>query len=640
MPKFEKGNKMASKEVKQAAEEKRQVTVRPVGRPRKDSLPPVTVAPPETPVEPVAPPSILFEQAPTPAPAEPVPEPTPVLVKTWRCNNANCGLMWASEKELADHMWNAHRKQYRGGGKIMEGASVAPAQPITLPGGFMADARDITNQVDVYQQLRVILDSFQVRDIREAIVDSFASEDNPGDIRRLRALLVGFGIQPSRVNLIVDRWARYMENIGEAVDDVEQEQKQKERKGNPLKANLDDMADWGPGEWMNFRLEMQKRQMAMNMMTKMMDGMGMSSMDASAMGVNAPGNQAQIPRDVQMRLDRLAQYEERDKLKEALDPVMRQLTNLRADVEDTRLKNEQAPKKDSMAELMEMVKMQTLLANIGPGKGKDADVLRVQMEERIENKKMQMEKEYRELQAKLEAEKAANHTLEMRNIQVAMDAKIDNLKTLNEIATRDKGQDLESVINNALRMKETLAKFTGTADTETDDDKKMKNIMGAIQGTVETLSPAIDKMASGFLISQQRNAQPAARGPPPPGPPQARSMPTGMAPPPRNPTKSLARCTAEGCGREFEVDPSMPTAQCPGCYTVYDIGTGPKGPQEGHPSSSHSSAPVGDMGAKKDTLLRMDRASLEEVARGEGIDPEQYPTHEMLVDAMMGNAYQ
>jgi hypothetical protein len=46
------------------------------------------------------------------------------------------------------------------------------------------------------------------------------------------------------------------------------------------------------------------------------------------------------------------------------------------------------------------------------------------------------------------------------------------------------------------------------------------------------------------------------------------------------------------------------------------------------------------MGAKKDTLLRMDRASLEEVARGEGIDPEQYPTHEMLVDAMMGNAYQ
>jgi hypothetical protein len=45
------------------------------------------------------------------------------------------------------------------------------------------------------------------------------------------------------------------------------------------------------------------------------------------------------------------------------------------------------------------------------------------------------------------------------------------------------------------------------------------------------------------------------------------------------------------------------------------------------------------MNAKRDNLLRMDRPTLEEIARQDGLDPDQYPTHEMLVDAMMGSAY-
>ena len=563
---------------------------------------------------------------PAPAP-DPAPEPPP---KTWRCPVPYCkNPLWPDETALRAHMLNAHKRTYRGGGKMVNGATVDPRQPITLPGGYMADARDINVSVDIYTQLRNILDSFGVADIREGIVDSFASEDNPTDIKRLKVLLTQAAVQPSRVNMIIDRWARYMTNIGMAVEEVEEEQKKRESKGNPLKASFDDMANWGPGEWMQFNQQMQKQAMAMkmyNMMTQnMMAGMGFSGGDMNAMGV--PSSQPQqLPREIQIQLDELKQFRERDKLKEALDPVMRTLNNLRADFEDTK---QAAPKKDSMADLMDMVKMQQLLKTMGPQHDKDADVMRVQMEERIETKKMQMEKEYRELALRMEAAKEANHQLEMRNIQTEMSAKIDNLKTLNEVASRDKGQDLESVINNALRVQETLKKLQG--DNETDDDKKMKTIMGAIQGTIESVAPSIDKMATGYMLSQQAKAA-GARGPA--GPPPGRSnVPSGMGqrpPAPQN-ARPLAKCTNPECNREFEVDPNSPTAQCPGCYTVYNIGQGPQGGRQGP-----SQAPMGDTNAKRQTLLRMDRSALEEVARGDGIDPDQYPTHEMLVDAMMG----
>ena len=603
--------------------------------------PPTPVPEPEL-APPPAPNYIQPVPAPSPPPPEPTPEPEPLPVsKTFRCNNSYCGLTYATEKELADHQFNAHKgKRYQGGGKMPEGARIDPIQPITLPGGFMGDARDITAQVDIYAQFRNMLDSFQIRDNREAIVDSFASTDEPGNVKRLKALLIAFGVQPSRVNLIVDRWARYIEDVGMAVEDVDEDTRQKERKGNPLKANFDDMANWGPGEWAQYQMQMQKNAMAMKMnmmmMKNMMKSMDMNEGEMNAMGMGIPGGQgqSQIPREIQVKLDRLAQFEERDKLKEAIDPVMRALNGLRADFEDQKA----APKKDSMTDLMDMVKMQQLLKAMGPQHEKDADVMRVQMEERIENKKMQMEKEYRELQAKMEQAKESNHQLEMKNIQTAMEAKIDNLKTLNEIASRDKGQDLETVINNALRVKDTLAKLQG--DNETDDDKKMKNIMGAIQGTIETVAPSIDKIASGFLMSQQAKAA-GARGPsgPPPG---VANIPAGMQGqrPPRGPTnRKIATCTKEGCGRDFEVDPTRPTAQCPGCLTVYDVGDSPRGSQ-GPPPSQYGSGPMGDMGAKRSTLLRMDRPTLEEAARGQGIDPDQYPTHEMLVDVMMGNTYQ
>lgn len=622
MPKFEKGNKAASKEMRQV-------------KLTKTLVPNVTPSPPATSVEP----SVPAE----PAPITPEPQPVPVS-KTWRCNNPNCGLMWATEKELADHMWYAHKKQYRGGGKMPEGAVVDPPQPITLPGGFMGDMRDISAEVDVYQQLRNILDSFQVRDIREAIVDSFASGENPADVKRLKVLLTGFGVQPSRVNLIVDRWARYMDSIGMAVEDVEEEQRQKERKSNPLKANYEDMANWGPGQWAEYQMQMQKQAMGMKiqfmMMKNMMKSMDMSDMDMNSMGVNVPGAQqssGQLPRDIQLRLERLDQYEQRDKLKEAIDPVMRAVQNLRADFDDTRQKAEQAPKKDSMAELMDMVKMQALLKNMG-GHDKDAEVMRVQMEERIENKRMQQEKDLRELQMKMEAAKQENHALEMRNIQTQMEAKIDNLKTLNEIAARDKGQDLESVINNALRVQDTLKKLQG--DNDSDDDKKMKNIMGTVQGLAESFSPAIDKMAQGFLMNQQAKAQqvaprmpsavPAGRASLGGGPPMSgMGQPGRPAPPPTS--RKLATCTHEGCGIEFEINGTSNQAECPGCHTVYDIGYDAG---QGRPSNG---APAGNTMAKKDTLMKMDRPTLDEYARAQGIEPDQFPTHEMLVNALMGN---
>lgn len=95
----------------------------------------------------------------------------------------------------------------------------------------------------------------------------------------------------------------------------------------------------------------------------------------------------------------------------------------------------------------------------------------------------------------------------------------------------------------------------------------------------------------------------------------------------------MARCTQLGCGREFDIDPKSQNAQCPGCFTMYNIGG------SAEPASQQNAPPGGDMSIRRENMLRMERHSLEELARGDNIDPDQYPTNESLVDVMMGSAY-
>jgi hypothetical protein len=595
-----------------------------MGKKRESEPPEPGQAEPESSLEDV--PQLLQPELDSPPPTQPTPpasEATTPPSKRWRCNV--CGNMFEDMKKLSGHMWGAHKRAYRGGGYTPEGAVLELPKPIVIEGGFVVDGR---RSPDIYNQMRIILDQNGILDARESIMDDFVYQD-PTDIKNLSIRLAQFGLPPNKINIIINSWKRYMQSVG-MMTQTDEAEKPKKPTIDPLKATPADMSGWGIAEWMQYGMEIRRQKQAMEMQERMMKQVfGDSDEGMSMLGLGSPRSTGgRVPPEVQAQLDELKQYKERDKLKEVMDPLWKEIRALRGDMADT-MENKNQPKKDSMADLVEMFKMKTMLSSLGTPEGNEsAEKLRIAMEERVEKKRMEMQQEMNKLQLAMEQAKEEKHSLELKNLQTEMGAKIDTMKTLNEIANKDKAQDLEEVIAKAQRIQNMMKTLGG--DTETDDDKKMKMIMGTLQGTVETLKGPIGDLAKGFMIGQQAKAQSVGMGGGQAPQGQYPSAPPGQRPPPRGTAKrTMATCPNPNCKADFEVDMNRPQAECPGCHSVYNIG----GQQQ------DQGAPMGDANAKRRTLMGMDRSALEDVARGDGIDPDQYPSQDSLVDAMLGNSY-
>jgi hypothetical protein len=609
---FQPGNKMNLLRGKSAPKEK---SKRGPGRPPKsESAPkPVPVLAPEPAPEPVpSPPSL-------PEPTEPAPPS-----KTWRCPARNCGALFENELGLIGHIRGMHKNmRYDGGAKMPEGVEFGPREMEDVGGGFMVDTRQ---PVDMMGVLRKILENNGITDSRESIVDLFQYED-PTNVKRLELIMAKAGIAPNKRNMASEQWGKYMENMGMIIKGEEEEGRKKTRSLNP---SMDDIANWTPLDWQKYMLDAQKQMMAMKMLmtlqTNMMKSMDLSGAEAGMMGLSTPSSD-KLPPAVQAQLDRLKQYEERDKFKEVMDPLYKEFRALRGDLAETiDQRNKEPPKKTIMETLLEMQQMRQMFQ--ADGDKESAEKMRIAMEGRIATQKLEMEKEMKLLQMEYDKARDQAHVLEMQNIKTELNAKLDQQKTLTEIAARDKAEDLEATITKALKIQQTLKQFSG--DQESDDDKRMKAIMGTIQGTVESFKGPISDLARGWADkqAQAKAASVPAAAPPQYAPRQGRA-PQRVAGSEHQHPMAQATCPDPACGTRFQVDTTQPTAECPGCHMVYNFGPPPPGTPSGGP-------PMGDMDAKRRELLSIDRAALDEYASENGIDPTMYPTKESLVDAVMG----
>ena len=158
--------------------------------------------------------------------------------------------------------------------------------------------------------------------------------------------------------------------------------------------------------------------------------------------------------------------------------------------------------------------------------------------------------------------------------------------------------------------------------------------MGTIQGTLETFKEPISQVTRGWADGQAAKRAAATvgvGGQAPqynPGQPARRPIPSQARP---QGNIAQAVCPDPTCGTTFEVDTSQPTAVCPGCRKTWSFGS-----SENPPLRGNYGAPMGEAEAKRQMLLGMDRAHLDEYASENGMDPSQYPTQDSLVDALLG----
>jgi hypothetical protein len=504
--------------------------------------------------------------------------------------------------------------------------------------GFVTDENRVP--LDLMNDLRRILMNNGIRDKRESIIELFEYED-PANWQRLNEILAQADVTPSKRKMVVDLWRRRTSDLDEATyEEQEQEDdgyvgyggdmrddRQAKKKRSPMAITPDDMANWQPGDYMKWAMDAQKyisnQQMMMGMLNKMFGSMGVG-MD---MGMGGGGNaNARVPPELQAKLNRLEQLEEESRFQKAMEPILKRLDYMRAENEDKK------PKADPMTEIKEMAVTMRLMETIGSKEG--AEVLRMQMDERLEKMRLESQKSLEETRMRMEGMREQNSQLQLKSIQTEMGAKIDMMKQAYDIASQSKKEDLLSTITKAKEINEALKTITG--DTKTPDDKKMEAIGSIIDNATKTLSPVLQTLAQN--IGQPK---PAA-GPGNRMPSQMRGMqgqmqqPSGsIALPPLMPgQRAVAQCTAQGCTADIDVDPNKPIAQCLNCGASYHV---TKQQQAITPVSQPQSPEA--LQQKRYQLLDLPREELDEAARQLNLVPEQHHTKEELVEALLRNRF-
>jgi hypothetical protein len=321
--------------------------------------------------------------------------------------------------------------------------------------------------------------------------------------------------------------------------------------------------------------------------------------------------------EIQAQLDRLKAYEEQEKFKQVIEPLIKEIRYMRAE------QDEKKGTKSPMEDLIEMAKMKQMMESLNMKEG--AEMYRLQMEERLEKIRLDSQREMREAQMRQESLKNENQVLQLKAMETAFGAKLDTLKTQLDIANTTKKDDLLTTLKQAQEITAAMKGLTG--DQESPEDKKMKAISEIIQSATETLKPVAAAMADG-MMNKGRGGPPMGYAPPPPsfgGGPAVASPPGRVA----------MQCPS--CNYDMSVDPTAPTCDCPNCHAHYTIQPAqaarfPSPPPARMPSLGSN---PGDMMARKSELMKLPDEELKAAAFQLNLNPNFYSSKEQLVDDML-----
>jgi hypothetical protein len=539
--------------------------------------------------------------------------------KKFTCGIAKCGQQFDTEVEIDKHLATQHRIFTRQGGNVMR-EGTQQMEPFntseTNPGGWQVGGAKPIDEMDA---LRRILFNNGVRDRRESIIELFEYED-PKNYEALKKILAMAEVSPRKQDLIVSLWSRYMDQMeGKPTDSVtsEKEDIRKKLAKNPMDIRAGDMIDWTAADYGTYMLQMQKYMQAQQMQTKMLEQM------FTSMGMSESRPNSKIPPEVQAQLDRLKTYEEQERMKQVIEPIVKELRYMRAE------QDEKKGTKSPFEDMVEMAKMKQMMESLNSKEG--AEMFRLQMEERLEKLRMEQQREMRDAQAKQELLKNDNQVLQLKTMEAAFGAKLDIVKAQLDVANTTKKDDLLSTLKQAQEITAAMKGLTG--DQETPEDKKMRAISDIISSAAETLKPVAAAIGEGMMNKNRMGPQ--QQMPQNYGPPQRYAPPTANIPfvPPGK--SVIATCPTEGCGAEFQIDPTMPDCECPNCHTHYNVqpmrGPAPS-PGPGMPSLGSN---PGNMMARKQALLGLPDQELAAAAIQLNINPMMYQSKEQLVDEML-----
>lgn len=543
----------------------------------------------------------------------------------FQCPYKTCGKMFSNEKDLLAHIGSDHRDwKYTGGSILRPGVVLEETGRTVNADGYVVD--DVTKRpIDTYNVLRRILTNNGIRDKRESIVELFEYED-PRDINALDRILAMADVTKSKRQMVVSLWKHYVDSSTSEEGDEDMDESsetwmgmgspistKKKKSINPLTANPDEMVNWGPVEWGKFLMTTQRWAQAQKMQQQILNTV-FTQMGFGSDGGGGSGGQGGLPADVRAKLDRLSQLEDEKKFKDVIDPLVKEIRYLRAEKEDA---ERSGRKTSAIEEIKEFAMTQKLMETIGSKEG--ADIMRIQMEERLEKLRLNTEKDTKEAQLKAEQLARDNQQLQLKALQVEMGSKIDMLKQAAELATKSKADDLVETMKKAQEVVNTMKTFTGADDAE---DKKMKAIAEIISTTANTLRPVLTEVAKNI------------------GGPRPQMGPGAMQQHPSNiPNKVLVKCQTPGCGIDFEVDsktldPNNPIVQCPNCNSQYTLQR-QNAPPQGTQQPVRYRLSEQEVQAQKTYFKGLPRMELDRIAATMGMKPENYPSSDMLVEDMM-----
>jgi hypothetical protein len=532
----------------------------------------------------------------------------------FKCPEKGCDYVGATELNLRKHYKMKHGRPYEGGGAVPEGTQVEELQD--QKDGKESDGSEpefltSTNvPVNYFSALRQIMDNNGLNKIREATISAFQHYD-PEDIDELDGILKTQNVIPAKREMVL---RTYRANLGlEQEEDEEVEEKEKEEKAkkamprDPTALTPAEIMVMSPGELMKWKSDLAQYQQALQFQQQ---AMSMMYGTAGGFGGQGMGGQGQMPAEFQKLKDELEAMKEEKRMQAMMAPVIAQMQEI-----SKRLETPQTPKKSSFDDIKEMALTMKLLDSLG--NGKEADGLRMEWEQKMEQMRMENE-----------AQKDKNADLRLSAVQSILSTKVSDLERMlqNQSTPRD---NLLKTLSEAEAITKTFQGLRGNSTEASMEEKKMAVISDLVKGVTNTVQPVLMEVAKGYNKGGRQ------------GGPAKRAAPVGAVEPiePVDATEPIEvnkfQCMNPECNNQFDVVGHPYQIQCPACGATYvdkDAPIKPK-PEEFDLTEdtyvSHAKEPTDDDLMAE--LEKMPMEDLQQFAANRGIDPTLYAVKHDLI---------
>ena len=493
-------------------------------------------------------------------------------------------------------------------------------------------AKPDSDATDIYGALEKMMIDAGVVKARKGILNLFrySPYDDVGALRRCMAMAQ---TEPYKINMVVQAYENYLTSMAEGEEEPQQLSTRGptppagQIKPKGIKFNKQ-MADWDANDWSEWMVNTQKNMMSSKFQMEMMNKM-MANIDMGGSPGNKKEDYAKLPPELENELKELRSQREEQRLKRLVEPYAMEIRRYRDEIDEAK----KTGKNPILSEMMEYAAIFKALD--GMGMKEQAESVREQGVRRLEELRLNTEKEIKTAQLATEQAKNEAQRLQLEKMEMGFKGSLDLLRKENEIASQSKSQNFLSVVEEAQKVTDAVKKLRGEPE-ETAEDRRMEAIGNMITGTLDTLKPIINTALT----------QPRGPGGPPGYPAGAPMQQGGQYVPPPAPGSDIVmvHCPNERCARDFEVDLSKapdrahPKAQCPNCKNVYELEP-LKTPMQQMPQRPPGMGlpPQSMMAndARKSELMNLPPQDLQNVATQYGIDPVNFTDNRQLVDAIL-----